>query len=245
LTITSINCTVVRDAITIINTIPLVNETSASDYVVIITGINSTVVLNATSGSYYVLTITSIDDGRVGETRAIIFSLSNDCVFSIAGIYMSFVVDAGKIPSALDRVITITSIESDGAIVDAGTDVALTADSVAAVSSIEEATLSDFDSLVLLAMPVISSLPSAVLNLPELSMPPNFPVAVIMSLPSAVLNVPVLTMPSPPPNDPVAVIMSLPSAVLNVPVLTMPWETYDELAVIVSLPSAVLNVPVL
>jgi hypothetical protein len=57
-------------------------------------------------------------------------------------------VDADIICTALDRAIAITSIESDGTIVDAGTDVALTADSVVAVSSIEDATISDFDSLI-------------------------------------------------------------------------------------------------
>jgi hypothetical protein len=52
-------------------------------------------VVNATTGSYYVVTITSIDGGRVGETSHKAHnSISNDCVFSIAGIYKSFVLDA-------------------------------------------------------------------------------------------------------------------------------------------------------
>jgi hypothetical protein len=75
------------------------------------TGINGTVVINFTNNIYYVVTITSIDGGMVGET--ISSTLSNDCVFSIAGIYKSFVLDAVKRAAASYRVITITSIESD------------------------------------------------------------------------------------------------------------------------------------
>ncbi len=149
-TITSINETFVGNATYVVT--QKGKATTASDCVVTITGINGTSVLNATTGSYYVLTITSIDGGKVGETSGQNFTiksstLSNDCVFSIAGIYKSCVLDAVKTSAALDRVITITSIESDGAIVDAGTDAAITTDSVVALSSIEDATISDFDSV--------------------------------------------------------------------------------------------------
>jgi hypothetical protein len=70
----------------------------------------------------------------------------------------------------------------------------------------------------LLAMPVISSLPSAVLNLPELSMP-KLPLGSNYVVTLGRIERAGVVMPSPPPNPPVAVIMSLPSAVLNVPVL--------------------------
>jgi hypothetical protein len=50
--------------------VPYWKSTTASYYVVTITGINGTVVINATTGSYYVVTITSIDGGKVGETTA-------------------------------------------------------------------------------------------------------------------------------------------------------------------------------
>jgi len=95
------------------------------------------------------------------------------------------------------------------------------------------------------------SLPSAVLNVPVLSMPippSGAPVPVIMSLSSAVLNVPVLSMPT---SDPVPVIMSLPSAVLNVPELLMPYRVLGLFLlaptkpVIVSSPARVLAIPVL
>jgi hypothetical protein len=55
--------------------------------VVTITSINYTLIGDGTSASYYVVTITSI--------------------------YKSFVVDVVKISAAIDRVITITSIESE------------------------------------------------------------------------------------------------------------------------------------
>jgi hypothetical protein len=148
LTIASINCTVVRNATTRSINTTAVNEASASDCIVTITSINVTFIVNAILGSYDVVIITSINNKGVGEITTFLWTISNDCVFSIAGIYKPFVLDAGSISAALDGVITITSIESDGGIVDAGTDATLTADFVVAVSSIEDATLSDFDSLV-------------------------------------------------------------------------------------------------
>jgi hypothetical protein len=123
-------------------------EVIGHNRVVTTTSINGTFVLNATTASYYVVIITSSDGGKVGETntgRIGSSTLNNDCVFSIAGIYKSTVADAGKTSDALDRVITITSIETKGAIVDA--DHALTSDSVIAVSSIQDATLNDEESL--------------------------------------------------------------------------------------------------
>jgi hypothetical protein len=103
-------------------------------------------------GSDYVVLITSIDGASVVDTQAISISntktITSDYVFSIASIYKSGVVETVN-TAALDRVITITSIESgtDG-IGDAGsgTDTeyaTITTDSVVAISSIEDTTDGD------------------------------------------------------------------------------------------------------
>jgi hypothetical protein len=163
-----------------------------SDRVVTITGINVTLVGNAIIASYYVVIITSIDGRKVFDTNDLLkLFISNDYVFSIAGIYKSFVDDAVS-TLALDRVITITSIESGGgAIVDAAAEgeVASTTDSVVAVSSIEDTTDADSSKAARASYYVVT------LARIERAGGDNgqpFPPAVIVSLPSPVLNVPVL-----------------------------------------------------
>ena len=157
---------------------------------------------------------------------------------------MSFVLNAVITSEALDRVITITSIESDGAIVDAGTDVALTTDSVVAVSSIEDATISDFDSLEAAGnasdfVVTIGGIELArIVNAVKLPPGSNYVVTLGRIERAGVVNA------VSPENPVVAVIMSLPAAVSNVPKLTRPREKSPE-ARIMSLPSAVFNVPVL
>jgi hypothetical protein len=123
---------------------------TGNNRVVTITSINNTLVVNDASASDYVVTLPSVNGERVLETIALpipLSTISHDYVFSITGIYKPFVIDAAITTFALDGVITITSIESEGGIVETdggvGEEVTKTTDSVVAVSSIEDTTDTD------------------------------------------------------------------------------------------------------